>query len=563
MRFGLCLMLSFAACSSKLDKGFAVAVTVDRDRLAQSDLNAITRLVIRVSNAETWDNTADGYPVGAQFKSGPARWLYRPAPATTGTLDFDVSVETDAHEVVAAGKASALLDPGKTVEVTVVLSKPGTDDLGVGDMSNSVKQVGESCVAGVDKCTTGKCVDKFCCDSDCTGTCQTCALPGAEGTCSPVAAGQSPNHGNCPIKSANDSVNPCQTDGKCDGAGNCELWPAGTPASARTCTSGVETPPDVCDGKGGKSTPPSIICTPFKCNTSSCFGPPCADNSVCSGTNTCDASGSCGSLPNGRVCTADNQCTNGHCIDGVCCESTCSGQCQACDDPLQLGKCVPVTGTPHNASKRGACTGNGVNGCGGKCDGTNVAACIYPATSKPCVSPSCSNNMGAAGANCDGAGSCNIPSAVTCPSGTNAAGICVGTRCGLACEMANFANCSGDVGTGCETNTSTDNHNCGSCGNDCTAKGQTCMSGTCMCAGGFKPCGNTCVPAASCCSPSDCSCTATAAGTDSDCVARNRGRDYGFTCGGNVCSPTVSFSNPKYANCEAVCGINKMCCPSK
>ena len=561
----MCAALLLAGCSAKLDKGYAVAVTIDRDRLAQSDIDSITRLLIHVSNAETWDNGTDGYAVGNQFKAGQAQWLYRPAATTTGTLDFAVSVQTDARVEVANGKASRVLDPGKTVEVTIVLARPATDDMGPPDMAGAVKQVGEPCVAGVDRCSTGKCVDKFCCDSDCTGNCQTCALPGSEGMCSSVPAGQVPTHGTCPIKSANDPVNPCQTDGKCDGAGGCELWPAGTPASPRTCVGNTETPPDVCDGLGGKVSPPGIACAPFICNSNkACFGPPCGDSTVCSVGNTCNlTTGSCGTLADGRVCTTDTQCTHGHCVDGVCCESTCTGQCQACDNPLTLGKCAPVTGAPHAPAKRGVCTGNNVNSCGGKCDGVNTAACTYPPSSKACVSPSCSNNMGAAGANCDGAGSCNIPAAVACPSANNATGVCVGTKCGLACQMSNFANCSGNVATGCETNLLTDNRNCGSCGNDCTAIGQTCASGACTCGSGFKPCANTCIPQAACCKPADCSCTPTTAGTDSDCVARMRGRDYGFSCGGNVCSPTVTFNDPKYATCEAVCGINKMCCPSK
>lgn len=40
--------------------------------------------------------------------------------------------------------------------------------------------------------------------------------------------------------------------------------------------------------------------------------------------------------PNGAPCTVDGGCTSAHCVDGVCCESTCGGgvpnDCQACSD---------------------------------------------------------------------------------------------------------------------------------------------------------------------------------------------------------------------------------------
>jgi hypothetical protein len=75
--------------------------------------------------------------------------------------------------------------------------------------------VGAACDSAV-QCESGACVDGVCCQTACSGTCQACNLPGTEGVCTPVPAGE-PRPGTCE---------------RCDGDGGCELpWPedAGTP----------------------------------------------------------------------------------------------------------------------------------------------------------------------------------------------------------------------------------------------------------------------------------------------------------------------------------------------
>src|SRR3954454_15543029 len=47
------------------------------------------------------------------------------------------------------------------------------------------------------------------------------------------------------------------------------------------------------------------------------------------------------------ACSNDADCGSGHCIDGVCCNRACDGQCEACDVTGSVGTCSPVMGPPH------------------------------------------------------------------------------------------------------------------------------------------------------------------------------------------------------------------------
>lgn len=80
-----------------------------------------------------------------------------------------------------------------------------------------------------------------------------------------------------------------------------------------------------------------------------------------------------------------------------------------------------------------------------------------------------------------------------CPSGANAAGVCILGKCQLACQAA-YLDCNGDPADGCEENGASDLNNCGNCGNVCAAVGATnpaCAAGSCittMCTGTNRTC---------------------------------------------------------------------------
>src|SRR5262245_10884339 len=59
------------------------------------------------------------------------------------------------------------------------------------------------------------------------------------------------------------------------------------------------------------------------------------------GTNP-DAGDLPGTLPDGRSCAASSECRSGHCVDGVCCATACTGTCQSCATPGAIGTCLPA-----------------------------------------------------------------------------------------------------------------------------------------------------------------------------------------------------------------------------
>src|SRR5439155_17758727 len=92
------------------------------------------------------------------------------------------------------------------------------------------KQLGQTC-SKASECKSGQCVDGLCCDSACTGGCRSCAVPSAPGHCTMVAAGNGDPRGTCKDAGAAS----CQTNGKCDGAGGCQLYSKDTTCAGEAC----------------------------------------------------------------------------------------------------------------------------------------------------------------------------------------------------------------------------------------------------------------------------------------------------------------------------------------
>jgi hypothetical protein len=63
----------------------------------------------------------------------------------------------------------------------------------------------------------------------------------------------------------------------------------------------------------------------------------CPDAQLCAGPGMCVPE----DRPNGTECDRDAVCGSGHCADGVCCDTACDGECEACNTEDGEGQCVP------------------------------------------------------------------------------------------------------------------------------------------------------------------------------------------------------------------------------
>ncbi|MGE0322425.1 MAG: DNRLRE domain-containing protein [Polyangiaceae bacterium] len=268
------------------------------------------------------------------------------------------------------------------------------------------KTNGEACT-GNTECASGYCVDGFCCNSACNGQCEACNLSGGEGACSPATGAPVGNRPSCA-----DDGSVC--GGSCNGVARtaCAYPGSSTECRAASCDTGTGTATlnAGCNGAGACPGVQTLSCPSGMCVGDACGGDCTADGDC--GVDEYCAAGVCQPTENlGAPCSRSAQCGSGRCVDGYCCNSACSGQCEACDISGSLGLCSAVTGAPHGA--RTACTNDGT-GCGGTCDGTNQAACAYPGNSTVCRAAACSAGIATVEARCSGSGNCPALQQQTC-----------------------------------------------------------------------------------------------------------------------------------------------------
>lgn len=90
------------------------------------------------------------------------------------------------------------------------------------------------------------------------------------------------------------------------------------------------------------------------------------------------------------------------------------------------------------------------------------------------------DNCGACGVRCPGSNDTTVESVL------HADWRCGSGACQMSCKQG-FSDCNGSPGDGCEVNTKCDPNNCGGCGIHCAA-GVDCISGHCGCAHGLTQC---------------------------------------------------------------------------
>jgi len=292
--------------------------------------------------------------------------------------------------------------------------------------------LGQPAVGGK-SCLSGFAADGVCCDTECAGACHFCNDASAPGKCQAIT-GVAPNQRGCGV------AQPLCSEGSC---------------------------PQLCDAKH-----------------------PCEAGLFCASNGSCTPL-----LGIGVQCNADNQCADGKpCVDGVCCKSSCSGSCEACNQELAPGTCLPQPEGTQPAPGHAACASGQDSECAAICNGTTRDRCIFP--SSTCGNSQCVKE----GNSFQAVGECN------------AKGVCMAksTSCGLfACDSQNgcFETCTSDtecaLGKHCNPNDercmNCDPDACGALGYSCDSQGE--CPNTCErsrdCAGGYycHPLDHRCVQA--------------------------------------------------------------------
>ncbi|HEY2902858.1 MAG TPA: PA14 domain-containing protein [Polyangia bacterium] len=166
------------------------------------------------------------------------------------------------------------------------------------DTAPPLAALGAAC-SSAQQCGSGFCTDSVCCLSVCDGLCQTCAVPGNEGTCAAVTAGSDPDN-ECDEQGAAT----CGQNGFCDGTGHCAPYPAGTPCSTAVCAQSMFTDAAACDGQGTCQPAPTVSCGKFSCASAAACQTTCASNADCVAPNAC-LSGQCGGITGQYFNTVD------------------------------------------------------------------------------------------------------------------------------------------------------------------------------------------------------------------------------------------------------------------
>lgn len=223
----------------------------------------------------------------------------------------------------------------------------------------------------------------------------------------------------------------------------------------------------------------------------------CSGDGDCGANEWCDSTinaGTCvAKITDGNNCTADNQCTNGHCFGTglqICCNTECDGVCESClaaekASGAGQGSCGPVL---NNSDPYDSCPTSGSNDCQRSvCDG--AGACGIQSSTTLCGEADvCMNSQFTVQQNCDGTSlTCPAPvGLMPCPGGHSCLDV---NSCGTACTATAGAPPNG-VQTGCAPT-----FYCSTPGSPgtCSARlgsGQTCtqnfecLSNTCNCPGG-------------------------------------------------------------------------------
>ena len=404
---------------------------------------------------------------------------------------------------------------------------------------------GADCAASAE-CASGSCQQGVCCAGACTGICVSCALTASRGVCTAIAASTDPLN-----QCADSGASSCGTDGSCNGAGACRLYPPGLACGMQSCAGSTLTLAGRCDGTGTCMPGAAQPCAPYVCSSGSCAAT-CTANTDCTSGNVCTAS-SCGLKPLGAACGAGGECNSGFCAQGVCCKTACTGNCLSCALTGTGGTCSTV---PAGQDPLNQCADQGAAGCGtdGTCDGSG--GCRRYVSGTPCAAATCSAGSYTPERTCNGSGTCAAAGAISCgafncsPSGTCLTTCATDNDC-IAPNICNAGQCTKKpLGTTCAGGTECASGLCQQgvcCSSSCTGTCRSCAlsgsAGTCT----FVPVGAD--PLSQCTDNGAAGC-----GTDGSCDGTGGCRLY---AAGTICATATcvgsNYSPARTCNGSGTC----------
>jgi hypothetical protein len=277
-----------------------------------------------------------------------------------------------AKVVVSTLAASLVVLAGAFTGCTSILGdfEVGGADTDAGEGGGDGGDLGKTCAQGTE-CSTGFCVDGVCCESACSGTCETCN-GASKGKCEAVADGQDPGNEcqalplpdagvpDAALLDAGDGGEggldddsgvhipdggvasddaPCK--GSCDGNRKCKYPGKEKSCGGKFCNDSAESAHEVCDGKGHCDL--SIdACVGYACVGDDCKTT-CATPTDCRETHFCNSTGVCQEkLGDSITCQNPDQCKSGFCANNVCCDTACDPASipgATCIKPGSVGKC--------------------------------------------------------------------------------------------------------------------------------------------------------------------------------------------------------------------------------
>ena len=399
--------------------------------------------------------------------------------AGTGGSSYDGSPSTGSGGSGGSGGMMGDGPLGGGGSTSVLDAKP-IDSVGVSDVPMESGGPDPTSCSSAAACSTGYCVDGVCCDTACDGQCESCKEAGSVGKCKAIKGSPLSPRAVC------GGTGTCK--GQCDGTnGKTCTFPDSTAiCTAATCTTGKVTTASVCNSVGACSTPTSSTCPNSQCAADG--SAKCATSctaSSCGAGFYCDTTGAClPTLVNGTSCSSGATCTSGYCVDGVCCDGKCDGQCESCKEAASTGKCTAVKGAP--LATHTACGGTGT--CKGLCDGTNGKACAFPDSTGVCTAATCTGGKATTASVCNGSGACTTVASSQCASNlcaTDGSGKCSGSCTATSCSAGTYCDSTGtctktlDNGGNCSVGTQCTSGNCVDgvcCDGACTGQCQSCKA---------------------------------------------------------------------------------------